>query len=446
MSQQQQQHRVDPKIWKACAGDSFTVPKLHSKVYYFPQGHLQHVCPNTPNTQTLDGCNPMILCTVSAVDLLADPETHQVFAKLLLTPVIDRSVVPVGASNEEDGDQIVSYAKTLTKSDVKSRGVLYLPVACADSIFPELPPLDSRNQSPSQDLFLTDVGGVVWKFRHVFRGSTFRHLFTTGWSGFVGEKKLVDGDNVVFVINSTGRISIGIRRKTKPASAAKMMEKEVNTAVELAKKNAAFEVMYYPTVGEFDFVVGAKTVEDAMMFNWSCGMRVTHTEKNDDTPKGCSIFHGTINNLSPPSTRPWRMLQIEWDEPQVPEKLKQLSPWQVELSDSKTPVSDMQFPPTKKLRGAQGYVLSSGQNISNPHTYISSILNSFKTKNAKNADIDNSNTKNINSGSIMLFGQRIQPIESELYNSDIKEDDSCKWNNEVEEKTCTKVVQYAFTK
>ncbi|XP_058746567.1 auxin response factor 22-like [Vicia villosa] len=304
------------------------------------------------NTHTL--ADPLILCTVSAVDLLADPETQQVYAKLLLTSVIDGSVVPLEASNEEDVDQIVSYAKTLTRSDVKSRSVLYVPAACAKSIFPALPRFDSRNQSPFQDLFLTEVCGVVWKFRYVFRGYTLRHLFTTGWSGFVREKKLVRGDTIVFIKNSAGNISVGIRRKMNLPSTVKITEKEVNEAAELAEKNAAFEVVYYPTVGGFDFVVGAKIVEDAMKVNWRRWMRVTHMVKNDDTTNGCSIFHGTISNLSTPVTRPWRMLQIEWDEPHVSENLEQLCPWQVEvISNSLTP--DIQFPLTKKVKSCSRF-------------------------------------------------------------------------------------------
>ncbi|XP_058759993.1 auxin response factor 17-like [Vicia villosa] len=425
---QQQHPRVDPNIWQKFAGDSFTVPKLHSKVYYFPQGHLQHVC---PNTQPLDGCRPSILCIVSAVDLLADPETDQVYAKLLLTPVIDGSVVPLEFHNGPDGDQIVSYAKTLTNTDVRSGAVLYIPKAGADSILPALPPLDSRNQSRFQDISVKDVCGVVSQIRHFHRLCPFQHLFTIGWSGFVSKKKLVVGDTVVFVKNSAGNISIGIRRNGKLAAAAKMIEKEVKLAIELAEKKAAFEVVYYPTVGGFDFVVGAKIVEDAMKVNWRCGMRVTHMVKNDDTSKGCSIFNGRISNLSSRSTRPWRMLQVKWDDPHVPENLKQLCPWQVELINSNPPISDIQFPPTKKLRGAQGSVLSTEQNISISHT--SSTLNSFKIK---NVDIDNCNNKKTRPGSIMLFGKMIQPIERDLYeSSDIVGDNSCKRSNETD-KTC----------
>ncbi|KAI5434207.1 hypothetical protein KIW84_021174 [Lathyrus oleraceus] len=448
---QQQHHRVDQKIWQICAGDSFTVPKLHSKVYYFPEGHLQHVC---PNTQTLDGCRPMILCTVSAIDLLADPETYRVYAKLLLTPAIDGSVVPLETSNEEDGDEIVSFAKTLTNTDVLSRGKLYVPLACANSIFPALPPLESRNQSLFQDLFLTDICGVVWKFRHVHR-RYHQHLFTTGWSGFVGEKKLLGGDTVVFIKNSAGSISLGIRRKTKftAVAAANIAEKEVNMAIKLAEKNAAFEAVYYPSVGGCDFVVGEKIVEDAMKVNWSRGMRVTHMVKNDDTSKGYFIFHGTISNLESPSTRPWRMLQIEWDEAYVPQNLKQLSPWQVELN-SKTPTPRILSPPRKKLRGAQRSVLSS--EIERDYSFIprlelgfpnnmhnlvttqisSNFLKNDILRNSSMAGLHNLsreldiNTKKTSPGSIMLFGQMIRPIESDLSDSDIKKDDGCKINNE----------------
>lgn len=51
------------------------------------------------------------------------------------------------------------------------------------------------------------------------------------------------------------------------------------------------------------------------------------------------------------------------------------------------------------------------------------ILNSF----------NNCNTKKTRAGSIMLFGQTIQPIDSDLNDSDIKGQDGCKRNNEVED-------------
>ncbi|XP_058784509.1 auxin response factor 17-like [Vicia villosa] len=249
MAQQQQFCNVDPRIWQECAGDSFTVPKLHSRVYYFPIGHLDH-SPITPTTQTLSLIHPIILCTLSSVDFLADLETDQIFAKLLLTPVIDATVVPpVEASNQEDnGDRVVSYAKTLTTSDANNKGSFYVPRACADSIFL---PLDLTTPSPSQELSVTYVCGVVWTICHVHRGNPERYLFTTGWNAFVKKKHLVVGDTLVFIKNSARKIFVGIRRHNMSAAASKITEKTVINAVELAKKNTPFEVMCYPTVDGF---------------------------------------------------------------------------------------------------------------------------------------------------------------------------------------------------
>ncbi|XP_058746575.1 auxin response factor 17-like [Vicia villosa] len=334
MAQQQQFCNVDPRIWQECAGESFTVPKLHSRVYYFPLGHLQH-SPITPTIQTLSLLRPFILCTVSSIDFLADLETDQIFAKLLLTPVIDATVVPIEASNQEDnGDRVVSYAKTISKSDANNGGGFYVPRACANSIFP---PLDLTTPSSSQELSVTDVCGVVWTIRHVHGWNPKRHLFTTGWTAFVKKKHLVGGDTLVFIKNSAGKIFVGIRRHNMSAAASKITKKTFINAVELAKTNTPFEVMCYPRVEGFDFVVEDKVVENAIKVNWNTGMRVTHKVK------GGSIFHGTISAFSHPSTHPWRMLWVEWDEPNVSKNLKRVSPWQVK-PDFSIALLHQQFP------------------------------------------------------------------------------------------------------
>ncbi|XP_058746590.1 auxin response factor 17-like [Vicia villosa] len=379
MVQQQLLHRVDPKIWQQCAGDSVTVLKLNSKLYYFPRGHLEHACPNYPSTQALsliDACRPSILCVVSSVDLFADSKTDELVAKLLLTPVIDGGVLPSQAGDiDEDDDQIVSYAKTLTQSDANNGGAFSIPVKCAKFIFP---PLDYNTESPSQIVSVTDFHGKVWNFRHVYSGTPKRHLITNGWSTFSNDKKLVGGDTVVFVKNLTGNITIGLRRRNRSAAAANISEKAVIKAVELAEKNAAFEVMYYPTVGGFDFVVGTKAVEDARKISWNPGMSVKYTAKtNGDNSKGCSIFHGTISSIAPPCISPWRMLQVNWNESTVFGNLGKVSPWQVEIISNK-PIVHLRSPPTKKLRVSLSDDSSS-----------------------------DSNNKEVTYSSIMLFGKRI---------------------------------------
>jgi len=309
----QQPSRVEPEIWQCYAGSSVKIPKLHSHVYYFPLGHLEHVSPSpNPNTLALvDRSRQFIPCTISAVDLLADPHTDEVFVKLLLTPVTNNGVhepqSPEVREDQDDGKKVVSYSKTLTPSDANNGGAFSVPVECAKLIFP---PLDLDTEKPSQELSISDIHGKVWKFRHVYRGTPLRHLLTTDWSEFVDKKKLVGGDSLVFMKYSDGNISVGVHRQTKFGAAAKITEKSFTEAVELADKNMAFEVVYYPTAkGWCNFVVDVKVVEDAMNINWNLGGRIELSLKNYDSSKRCSKFEGTISALSAPN-RPWRMLEV----------------------------------------------------------------------------------------------------------------------------------------
>ncbi|CAN1346162.1 Auxin response factor 11 [Linum perenne] len=53
--------------------------------------------------------------------------------------------------------------------------------------------------TPAHDLVAKDLHGHEWRFRHIHRGHPRRHLLTTGWSSFVNAKKLVAGDEFVFL-------------------------------------------------------------------------------------------------------------------------------------------------------------------------------------------------------------------------------------------------------
>jgi len=232
----QQPIRVDPKIWQCCAGAAVKIPKLHSHVSYFPLGHLEHVSPS-PNPSTLsllDRSCQFIPCTVSVVNLLADPCTDEVFVKLLLTPVTNNCVhQPLEVRGDQhDGVEVVSSGKTLTPSDANNGGAFSVPSECAKLIFP---PLDLQAEKPSQELSITDIHGKEWKLRHVYRGTPLRHLITTNWSEFVEEKKLIGGDSLVFMKKSTRTgtetISVGIRRQ-KFGAATKITENSVTEAVE----------------------------------------------------------------------------------------------------------------------------------------------------------------------------------------------------------------------
>ncbi|WJX64136.1 Arf17p [Trifolium repens] len=353
----QQPSRVNPKIWQSVAG--IKIPKLGSKVYYFPLGHLEHANP-TPNIESISLINsyrPFIPCIISSVDLLADPKTDEVFTKLLLTPVIDGSTVepPPEVHDKDGGGNVVYLGKTLSQSDANNGGAFSLPTECAKMIFP---PLDLKEELPIQELSITDIHGAIWEFRHVYRGNPKRNMFTHNWSRFVDKKKLVGGDSLVFMKNSAGNIYVGIRRVKKFASAAVVQKKELVAmeAAKLAEKNEAFEVVYYPTAGD-NFVVDAKVVEDAMKINWNCGMRVKRS-LNNDLESTIKLQHGIITNISAHSNRPWRMLQVKWDETKDSENTTQVSPWQIEYN-SKIPSLHRRSPPTKKLKVAQDSALPS---------------------------------------------------------------------------------------
>ncbi|RDY09545.1 Auxin response factor 17, partial [Mucuna pruriens] len=508
-----QPRRVDPKIWRACAGAAVHIPKLHSRVYYFPQGHMEHASPShTHSLSPLLRSLPFVPCHVSSLDLLADPLSDEVFAKILLTPLPRQHPFHHDQNdnrNQNDSDEqtdVVSFSKILTPSDANNGGGFSVPRFCADSVFP---PLDFRADPPVQLLSITDVHGVAWRFRHIYRGTPRRHLFTTGWSKFVNHKKLIAGDSVVFVRDSEGKVSVGIRRAARFVTNSEAGEveaesrfatgrvsvKAVAAAAESAARNAPFEVVYYPRAGFADFVVSAEVVDEAMKCAWVGGMRVKIGMETEDSSR-MTWFQGTVSSAHGHDNGPWRMLQVNWDEPEVLQNAKRVSPWQVELV-SPTLALHTVFPPTKRFRAEQGsgllsdrdgdpffpmtgfpnssmghlnkkllsydnfpagmqgarhdlFSASSFSNFLNDNSYlymgsssfgnntvrslgtVSTELNigssqsddlsphsqsSFHSFGTEVTGTHNCNTK-VGSGSILLFGKVIQPVESDLHDAD----------------------------
>ncbi|KAG9444035.1 hypothetical protein H6P81_015375 [Aristolochia fimbriata] len=373
---------IDPHIWKACAGSSVQIPTVGSRVYYFPQGHgEQSATPPEFGPQ-----HPAyVLCRILSVRFLANPETDEVFAKLRLEPL---PLAPPGLASPPSPDEsaagdeptIVPFAKTLTPSDANNGGGFSVPRFCADSIFP---PLDYQAEPPVQTISVRDVHGVLWEFRHIYRGTPRRHLLTTGWSKFVNQKKLVAGDSVVFMKNRSGELFVGVRRTVRSGGAAdsggrwnnsvlaaakledgdgegfsrnnrgRVSADSVLDATELAGSGRVFDVVYYPRAGSPDFVVRAHAVEDAMKVYWTVGMRIKMAVETEDSSR-MTWFQGSIQSVGFPDgglcrTSPWRMLQVNWDEPEVLHNVKRVSPWQVELVAT-APHIQSPFPSTKKIR------------------------------------------------------------------------------------------------
>ncbi|CAL0305537.1 unnamed protein product [Lupinus luteus] len=420
-----QPSRIDSSIWRACAGASVQIPVVNSRVYYFPQGHLDQASSPPEQLSSNVYSNPCVLCRIVDVQFLADHKTDEVFVKLVLHPINRNSdfqnylsdtppPTPAvagdggsGSSNNTssgDGDEnaVVSFAKILTPSDANNGGGFSVPRFCADSIFP---PLNFNDDPPFQNLMIADMHGNVWEYRHIYRGTPRRHLLTTGWSKFVNFKKIVAGDSVVFMKNAKGELFSGIRRAKRTSTRSggrgvsgtdwsatmlaiggtrkrdgdvekkkednvvmegfsrngkgKLAPEKVAEAVELAAQGMPFEAVYYPSAGWSDFVVQAEIVDSAMMIIWSPGMRVKMAVETEDSSR-TSWFQGAVSAACVPENglwrgSPWHRIQVAWDEPELMQHAKFVSPWQVEPL-SVTSTFHTAVPLAKRFRAAQDSV------------------------------------------------------------------------------------------
>ncbi|KAJ4726048.1 Auxin response factor [Melia azedarach] len=324
----------------------------------------------------------------------------------------DKNLSLNSAGSDAESDKPASFAKTLTQSDANNGGGFSVPRYCAETIFPRL---DYTADPPVQTVVAKDVHGEIWKFRHIYRGTPRRHLLTTGWSTFVNQKKLVAGDSIVFLRAQNGDLCVGIRRAKKGigngndslssgwnsnhgscvtvnpyggfscflreeenkmvrnanmnlnscgsfnsggnlrGNGGKVKPEMVLEAAALAASGKPFEVVYYPRASTPEFCVKASAVRAAMRVHWHCGMRFKMAFETEDSSR-ISWFMGTISSVQvadpirwPKS--PWRLLQVTWDEPDLLQNVKRVSPWLVELVSNMPVIHLSPFsPPRKKLR------------------------------------------------------------------------------------------------
>nr|WGH73285.1 binding protein transporter ARF16A [Mangifera indica] len=392
---------LDSQLWHACAGGMVQMPLVNSKVFYFPQGHIEHAKGNIE----LSNLNlpAMIPCRVTAIKYMADAETDEVFAKIRLIAAKNNGLDDLedvafegNAGINECSEKPASFAKTLTQSDANNGGGFSVPRYCAETIFPRL---DYSAEPPVQIILAKDVHGEVWKFRHIYRGTPRRHLLTTGWSNFVNQKKLVAGDSIVFLRAENGDLCVGIRRAKKGGIGGgsdyavgwnsgggncgfpfggytgymredenrlkkrnsngdlrgKVRAESVVEAATLAANGQPFEVVYYPRASTPEFVVKAAAVRAAMQIQWCSGMRFKMAFETEDSSR-ISWFMGTISSVQVAEpirwpNSPWRLLLVAWDEPDLLQNVKRVSPWLVELVSNIPAIHLSPFsPPRKKLR------------------------------------------------------------------------------------------------
>ncbi|KAL0369658.1 UNVERIFIED_CONTAM: Auxin response factor 22 [Sesamum angustifolium] len=175
---------------------------------------------------------------------------------------------------------------------------------------------------------------------------------TSGWNSgaagnFAGFSSFLKEDENKLMHRSVTNGSLREKGKVKPES--------VLEATFLAANGQPFEVVYYPRASTPEFCVKASSVTAAMRIQWCPGMRFKMPFETEDSSR-ISWFMGTIASVQVADplrwpNSPWRLLQVTWDEPDLLQNVKCVSPWLVEMV-SNMPVLHLSpfSPPRKKLR------------------------------------------------------------------------------------------------
>ncbi|GFZ17925.1 auxin response factor 4 [Actinidia rufa] len=311
---------------------------------------------------------PQIFCKVIDVHLLANKENDEVYTQLTLLPLPELEVINLEGKDredvglEEEGGLTPTktphmFCKTLTASDTSTHGGFSVPRRAAEDCFP---PLDYKQQRPSQELVARDLHGVEWKFKHIYRGQPRRHLLTTGWSLFVSQKNLVSGDAVLFLRGEGGELRLGIRRAVRPRNglpdsilANQNYQNIISHVANAVSTKSKFHLFYSPRASHADFVVLYQKYIKSITNQIPIGTRFKMKFDVDDSPeRRCSGVVTGICDSDPyrwPSSK-WRCLMVRWDEDSASDHQEQVSPWEIDPSVSLPPLSIQGSPRLKKLR------------------------------------------------------------------------------------------------
>ncbi|KAL5780662.1 hypothetical protein ACOSQ2_011399 [Xanthoceras sorbifolium] len=341
---------INSELWHACAGPLVSLPQVGSLVYYFPQGHSEQVAVSTKRTATTQIPNypnlpSQLLCQVHNVTLHADKETDEIYAQMSLQPVnSEKDVFPIpdfGLKPSKHPNEF--FCKTLTASDTSTHGGFSVPRRAAEKLFP---PLDYTMQPPTQELVVRDLHDNTWTFRHIYRGQPKRHLLTTGWSLFVGSKRLRAGDSVLFIRDEKSQLMVGVRRANRQQtalpssvlSADSMHIGVLAAAAHAASNRSSFSIFYNPRACPSEFVIPlAKYRKSVYGTQISVGMRFGMMFETEESGKrrymGTIVGMSDLDPLRWPGSK-WRNLQVEWDEPGCSDKQKRVSSWEIETPES----------------------------------------------------------------------------------------------------------------
>ncbi|PRQ33656.1 putative transcription factor ARF family [Rosa chinensis] len=362
------------ELWHACAGPLISLPKKGNVVVYFPQGHLEQVASSSPPFSSMErphfDLQPQIFCKVVNVQLLANKENDEVYTHVTLLPQAEsagmnlegKELEELGVDEGDGGSPTKStphmFCKTLTASDTSTHGGFSVPRRAAEDCFP---PLDYKQQRPSQELVAKDLHGVEWRFRHIYRGQPRRHLLTTGWSIFISQKNLVSGDAVLFLRGENGELRLGIRRAVRPRNGLpdsvignqNSYSSVLSPVANAVSTKSMFHVFYSPRASHAEFVIPYQKYVRSIATPVTMGTRFKMRFDRDDSPeRRCSGVVTGISDLDPyrwPKSK-WRCLMVRWDDDIGNDHQERVSLWEIDPSVSLPPLSIQSSPRLKKLR------------------------------------------------------------------------------------------------
>ncbi|KAI4366328.1 hypothetical protein MLD38_022215 [Melastoma candidum] len=342
---------LNSELWHACAGPLVSLPQIGSLVYYFPQGHSEQVAVSTKRSATTQipsypNLPSQLMCQVHSVTLHADRETDEIYAQMSLQPVSsEKDAFPVSNFGLRPSKHPTEFfCKTLTASDTSTHGGFSVPRRAAEKLFPQL---DYTAHPPTQEIVVRDLHDNTWNFRHIYRGQPKRHLLTTGWSLFVGSKRLRAGDSVLFIRDEKSQLLVGVRRAnrqqmTLPSSVLSTDSMHIGilaAAAHAATSRSSFTIFYNPRACPAEFVVPLAKYRKAVHgTRISAGMRFGMMFETEESVKrrymGTVIGISDLDPLRWPGSK-WRNLQVvEWDEPGCGDKQNRVSPWEIETPES----------------------------------------------------------------------------------------------------------------
>ncbi|XP_031505175.1 auxin response factor 10-like [Nymphaea colorata] len=317
-----------------------------------------------------------------------------------------------------DVDKPTSFAKTLTQSDANNGGGFSVPRYCAETIFPKLdysndPPVQTvlakdvhgevwkfrhiYRGTPRRHLLTTGWSTFVNQ-KKLVAGDSIVFLRTANGELCVGVRRSarLTGDSPSSVASAwclsagslgspfrsprwEGKSGTGVaggsgfsmflredeNRMTRPGNnggfsrdKTKVSAKAVIEACSLAAAGQPFEVIYFPRASTPEFCVKASTVSASMRVHWTPGMRFKMAFETEDSSR-ISWFMGTISSVQFADSvnwpnSPWRLLQVTWDEPDLLQNVKRVSPWLIEIVSNIPTIQMSPFAlPKKKLRVSQ---------------------------------------------------------------------------------------------